>query len=300
MRRSLKHQLIRRNGTNSMDERASTDIVALLEDGTWEEQSDLFEPASQESSLIVPKRRGIGSHHSPKAKTETWLTPEDLLRSLGEFDLDPCAAPSPRPWATAKEHYEFPMQDGLMLPWKGRVWMNPPYGKALGTWLAKLAAHGQGTSLIFARTDTDAFFDYVWKEADAVLFLRGRLHFHLPDGTRAPNNSGGPSCLVAYGSKDVEHLLDSGLDGAFVPLKRPVMVKLALEADMNVPAPKWRELVRKAMMDMGGEAALQDLYAALRDHPKVQSNPHYRAKIRQTVSRMQLTRVEEGRYAMAV
>ena len=54
------------------------------------------------------------------ARTTTWLTP----RSLGRFDLDPCAAPG---WPTADEHYILPT-DGLREPWTGRVWLNPPYG----------------------------------------------------------------------------------------------------------------------------------------------------------------------------
>lgn len=244
----------------------------------------------------MTKGRSIAGVHSPKAKTDTWLTPRYILDALGPFDLDVCAAPEPRPWDTAKRHYTAPGENGLILPWEGRVWMNPPYGNQLGLWLHKLAVHGRGTSLIFARTDTAAFFDYVWQEADAVMFLRGRLHFHHADGTRASKNSGGPSVLVAYGAEDVERLLESGLDGTVVGLKRPVMLHLALQQD--VPMPTWKALVKKAVLDLGGEATLQQLYEALQDHPRVEANPNYRAKIRQTLSRLEAERLEEGRYSM--
>ena len=70
--------------------------------------------------------------------------------------------------------------------------------------------------MTFARTETEMFFDHVWGVAKAVLFLAGRLHFHFPDGRRAPHNSGGPSCLIAYGNDDANRLRDSGLRGAFV------------------------------------------------------------------------------------
>jgi len=239
---------------------------------------------------------GIAGRHTPKAKTDTWLTPPEIIKALGPFDLDVCAAPNPRPWDTAHMHYTAPEQNGLLLPWHGRVWMNPPYGKQLGLWLHKLSVHGRGTSLIFARTDTEAFFDYVWQEADAVMFLRGRLHFHYPDGTRAKTNSGGPSVLVAYGAEDVERLLDSDLDGAIVGLKRPVMMHLAL--DRNIPMPSWKQVVMDTLRDMGGEATLQELYRALENHPKVANNPNYRAKIRQTLARAQAQRVDEGRYTI--
>ena len=58
---------------------------------------------------------------------------------------------------------------------------------------------GNGVALIPARTETRMFYESVWPAATAVCFLRGRPHFHLPDGTRAPFNSGAPICLVAYG-----------------------------------------------------------------------------------------------------
>ena len=84
--------------------------------------------------------------------------------------------------------------------------------------MARLAEHGDGIALLFARTETAMFHKHVWNKADALLFLKGRLHFHRPDGTRASGNAGGPSVLIAYGTQNAAALKDSGLDGAFVPL----------------------------------------------------------------------------------
>jgi hypothetical protein len=239
---------------------------------------------------------GIGGHHSARSRTDTWLTPPELIQALGPFDLDPCAAPLPRPWPTALTHYTWPLQDGLTLPFFGRVWMNPPYGRALGAWLGRLAEHGTGTALVFARTETDAFFRYVWERADAVMFLRGRLSFHYPDGRRA-RNGGAPSLLIAHGPEDVERLLASGLDGAVVPLNRPTMIHLAIAHDP--PMPLWREIVADAMRDLGGRVSLAALYAALEDHPKARANPHWRAKIRQTAARVG-NRIAAGQYELAL
>ncbi len=47
--------------------------------------------------------------------------------------------------------------------------------------------------------------------ADAVLFARRRPHFHLPDGSRAPFNSGCPIALIAYGPSNAAALRASGL-----------------------------------------------------------------------------------------
>lgn len=248
----------------------------------------------------MARKRGMGGHHSAKAKTETWLTPQWLLEPLGPFDLDPCASPDPRPWDTAAHHYTAPAQDGLALPWWGRVWLNPPYGGAVGVWLRRLAQHARGTALIFARTETDAFFETIWQCADAALFLRGRLHFHYPDGRRAKANGGAPSVLVAYGPEDAERLMTSRLDGHFIPLKRPLMLALAIEPPPTASAVTWRALVAETLRKAGGACSLPDLYAALAGHEKVQANPHWRAKIRQTVQRMRLPRTPAGQYALAV
>jgi hypothetical protein len=157
-------------------------------------------------------RRGIGGHHSAEGRSNTWLTPPWILDRLGPFDLDPCAAPDPRPWPTAAEHWT---SDGLTRPWSGRVWLNPPYGSDLGNWMARMARHRNGVALIFARTDTEAFHRYVWPVATALLFLRGRLHFHHPDGRRADANAGAPSVLIAYTERDAA-VLRRIRHGAFV------------------------------------------------------------------------------------
>lgn len=173
--------------------------------------------------LTMGRQLGIGGHQSARMKNDEWLTPPSILQALGRFDLDPCS-PIERPWDTAGQHFTI-KDDGLSKQWHGRVWLNPPYGLEASKWLAKLAEHGQGTALVFARTETDMFFSHVWRNAQALLFLKGRLHFHRVDGVRASANSGAPSVLVAYGENDAQHLLDSGLSGFFVPLSSCAEVK---------------------------------------------------------------------------
>ena len=150
----------------------------------------------------------LSSHQSANGHGE-WLTPPDILQSLGAFDLDPCA-PIVRPWETAAKHYTI-KDDGLALPWAGRVWCNPPFGCEAVKWLRKMRDHGNGIALIPARTETAMFFETIWGAADGVLFLRGRPHFHYVDGRRANFNSGAPIALVAYGIDNLEALKRSCL-----------------------------------------------------------------------------------------
>jgi phage N-6-adenine-methyltransferase len=147
--------------------------------------------------------------------TDVWLTPPAIIKALGEFDLDPCASLD-RPWDTAGHHYTIE-DDGLKQEWFGRVWCNPPYGKAMAPFLEKMVAHGNGVVLIFARTETKAFFDYVWNKADAILFMKGRVKFHLPDGSQG-GTAGAPSVLIAYGAENVKALETCGIPGKIVYL----------------------------------------------------------------------------------
>ena len=158
----------------------------------------------------------IGGHQSAAMLKDEWLTPPEIIKDLGEFDLDPCS-PIRRPWDTADLHYTIE-DDGLSQPWHGRVWCNPPYGLEAARWLERLADHGNGIALIFARTETRMFFEQVWNKADAVLFIEGRLHFHHVDGTRARANAGAPSVLVAYGHENRGVLKSSDIPGKFICL----------------------------------------------------------------------------------
>lgn len=162
-------------------------------------------------------KSGMGSHQSSNMGKDEWLTPPDLIKKLGNFDLDPCS-PINRPWPTAKNHFTL-IDDGLSKEWYGRVWCNPPYGKEAAIWLDKLAKHNNGIALIFARTETKMFFDQVWEKADAVLFLKGRLFFHHVSGEVAKANAGAPSVLIAYGKENSKILEQSTIEGKFINLR---------------------------------------------------------------------------------
>jgi len=159
----------------------------------------------------------LSGHQSARMKNDEWLTPPEIVKALGHFDLDPCA-PIVRPWETAARHFTVE-DDGLVQPWHGRVWCNPPFGREAVKWLRRMAAHGNGVALIPARTETAMFYETVWGAADAVLFMQGRPHFHYVDGRRAAANSGAPICLVAYGLDNVAGLVRSDL-GVVLPIIR--------------------------------------------------------------------------------
>lgn len=167
------------------------------------------------------RRSGMSSHHAVEGDSDVWLTPPAIICELGPFDLDPCAAPDPRPWPTAARHIALP-DDGLEFDWAGRVWLNPPYGQKIGRWMERMAQHGKGLALTFARTETEWWQDYVWPFATAVLFVRSRITFHLPDGTAGEYTGGAPSALIAYNATEAINLARCSIRGALV---RPEVVR---------------------------------------------------------------------------
>lgn len=144
-----------------------------------------------------------------------WLTPPELVKKLGEFDLDPCSPVNP-PFVHAKVN--FTVEDnGLEREWFGRVYCNPPYGKYLSLWLERLKNHGNGIALIFARTETKCFFDNIWNSADALLFVKGRIRFYHVSG-KLGGTPGAPSVFVAYGKSNALALKNSGIEGRYLEL----------------------------------------------------------------------------------
>ena len=146
------------------------------------------------------ERRGFNTNTKNNGE---WLTPPEIIKALGFFDLDPCS-PVNRPWDTAKNHYnEF--DDGLVQAWAGRVWCNPPYGRETFKWLSKLANHKSGIALIFARTETIGFHNEIWCKAHSVFFFKGRLKFHYVTGEKG-DVANAPSCLVSYSPEDTDSI----------------------------------------------------------------------------------------------
>lgn len=209
-------------------------------------------------------------HESPSSRTDEWFTPPEILDALGNFDLDPCGSHR-QPWSTASRTLTR-FENGLDRTWKGRVWLNPPYGREAAQWLAKLAEHNNGIALIFARTETQMFFDSVWGRASAIMFLRGRIKFwsYLNGALMPADRSPAPSVLIAYGSKNAEALRASGLDGYYVDLG-PDRTWIG-----------WRAAVRRVLTGPI-PLSLPEIYRAVMKQIYRPTNRNIKAKIRQTL-----------------
>lgn len=125
--------------------------------------------------------KSFGNVHFSSKKMD-WATPWELFRawdiSHGPFDLDVCATPK-----NAKcGRYYTPEMNGLAEYWFGTCWMNPPYGREIGRWIAKAVGevhknHAERVvCLLPARTDTAWWHELVIPYGE-IHFLRGRVRF---------------------------------------------------------------------------------------------------------------------------
>jgi phage N-6-adenine-methyltransferase len=135
----------------------------------------------------VIERDEMAVHYS--SDTPEWATPKELFDRLNaefRFTLDPCCTHEN---AKCEKHYTA-SEDGLSKSWANeRVFMNPPYGREIGKWMAKAhwASREHGATvvcLIPSRTDTNWWHEYAMPHE--IRFIRGRVYFVGGADDRAP------------------------------------------------------------------------------------------------------------------
>ena len=135
---------------------------------------------------------------------DTWTTPRDFFDKLNQefdFGLDAAALSGstlvPDNWY-GPDHPDLERRDAFSRSWVSDsggkpIWLNPPYGRAIGEWMAKanreVGIRATVVCLVPARTDTFWWHNYCIQHE--VRFIRGRLKFG--DGK---NSAPFPSAVV--------------------------------------------------------------------------------------------------------
>lgn len=135
--------------------------------------------AARQKAYRKRLKRRYGWKFAFSSKNDKWITPQSLFDSLDRefhFTLDVCATAENAKCAT----FYSPAADGMTREWTGVCWMNPPYGRAIGLWIAKAVREAQAgatvVALLPARTGSAWWQDYVMK-ATEIRYLRGRTRF---------------------------------------------------------------------------------------------------------------------------
>jgi hypothetical protein len=160
------------------------------------------------NSAIAQSRTKRQYQGSDERYTPPWLL-ERVTRFLGPGWVDPCPA----------SFGHVPLVNGLAVPWRGRVYCNPPYSR-LSPWVTKFLTEPftEGLLLIPAYTDTKAFQPLY---TQPILFLTGRIKFVFPDG-RTDIRSPFGSVLVYRGRRVTAFARAfSDLGAVMVPYKIP-------------------------------------------------------------------------------
>lgn len=101
--------------------------------------------------------------------TDDSYTPRWIFDAMGlEFDLD-VAAPPGGPWHVPCRRYYTAADDGLIQPWEGLAWCNPPYSNYL-PW-AERFAHADRAALMGILLPEVTWFPTVMNAADAVAMI---------------------------------------------------------------------------------------------------------------------------------
>jgi hypothetical protein len=122
-----------------------------------------------------------------------WFTPPQYIAAakevMGGIDIDPASHPKAQQTVAAKDYCtraggDGALHNGLEWPWRGRVWLNPPYGRDdIGPFVDKLLAEirrGNTTAAIMLThnyTDTD-WFQAAVSMVDVLCFTKGRIKFY--------------------------------------------------------------------------------------------------------------------------
>ena len=157
----------------------------------------------------------MSAHELSVGQSDEWYTPPEVFRAIGlRFDMD-VASPGAGvvPWVPADKHIT---SGSLTKEWRGRIWMNPPFGARNGylPWAEKFAQHGNGIALCPDRTSAP-WWQWFAHRVDGVFFWAPKIKFIKPSGVRG-DAPGTGTCLMAMGEDCCAALAAiNGVNGLF-------------------------------------------------------------------------------------
>ena len=149
-------------------------------------------------------------------RSTIYITPETILEPVrrywgGSIPLDPATEPdnptNALAFAAGPSLNGVSLGDGLQISWSDHkgIFLNPPYGKGMKDWCAKIHEETVlGAEILAllpcgARFATKYWQDHIFNAGlDVTLFVRGRVQFRRPDGTGTQGQNPYDSQLLGF------------------------------------------------------------------------------------------------------
>lgn len=176
---------------------------------SWEEldrRMDKIEEAGHICSPLLMSKFKNGRFQNNTKDNNEWYTPRFILQraraTMGGIDLDPASCPIAQKNVQAKRFFT-KEDDGLTKPWRGKVWLNPPYCDGNMTLfveklLKELPHIDQAMLLSHNHLDT-RWAQALLEKAEVSINLSGRTRFLNLEGKMEKGTSQYGQTLFGFG-----------------------------------------------------------------------------------------------------
>jgi hypothetical protein len=195
-------QLEKQTGRNHESLKSWHDLYQKYPD----RQKYIFEYAEPKAEEWTKKALGQKWTALLESESPDWWTPEKYIKAIkevmGEIDLDPASCVEANKIVKAKRYYS-PKENGLLQPWEGRIFLNPPYGELTKEFAEKFfndyeSSFHEGIVLVNSRaTDADWFQPFF---NGVICFTDHRIDFNSPNEKNTSSTHG--SCFIYFGPNE--------------------------------------------------------------------------------------------------
>lgn len=205
-------------GGMGLSRREAADVLGVDESTVREDlgsKKRAGNPASetdtkQEPQVIEPGNEPAAGFPAPSTREllaqsdqNDWRTPRKFLDAarmvLGGIDLDPASSVAANQTVQAAV-FHTEADDGLTQPWKGTVWLNPPYGGQARLFVERLVREYEvgnvtaACALLNSHPTETKWFQGLFRYS--VCFVRGRIDFGGP--SREVSSTSTHGSAIAY------------------------------------------------------------------------------------------------------
>jgi hypothetical protein len=219
VRHGLNHHSIDNADPGSLSKSDAEDLTGISQQqvSRWRKrlkdakkyETELFDTAYKKAMAATAETGA--AHVANNTGNNEWYTPPEYIEAaraaMEGIDLDPASSDVANRTVKAARHFTL-QDDGLMQPWAGRVWLNPPYsGDLVSKFCEKLLdAYTSGdvwqACLLVNNATETQWFQSLLKKATSVCFPSGRIRFFNKAGELENSPLQGQTVLYFGGEKE--------------------------------------------------------------------------------------------------